>query len=39
MEIDKCTYESLVEKCQDNGWVMKGGYPWQNDSLDRKSVV
>lgn len=31
MEIDKCTYESLVEKCQDNGWIMKGGYPWQDD--------
>lgn len=31
MRIDERTYGSLVEKCQENGWVMKDGYPWQDD--------
>lgn len=31
MKIDERTYGSLVEKCQENGWIMKGGYPWQDD--------
>ena len=23
--------ESLVAKCQENGWLKRGGYPWQDD--------
>lgn len=31
LQTDGRTYRSLVAKCQENGWVMKGGYPWQDD--------
>jgi len=28
---DDETVESLVAKCQENGWLMRGGYAWQDD--------
>ena len=28
---DDETVESLVAKCQENGWLKRGGYPWQDD--------
>lgn len=29
--VDRVTRNSLVDKCQENGWLAKGGYPWQDD--------
>lgn len=29
--IEDTTRESLTAKCQENGWLMRGGYDWQND--------
>ena len=29
--IDGELREALVEKCQENGWLKKGGYDWQDD--------
>lgn len=31
LQIGERTYRSLVAKCQKNGWIMKDGYPWQDD--------
>lgn len=28
---DEQTVDSLVAKCQENGWLKVGGYPWQDD--------
>ena len=28
---DDETVESLVAKCQENGWLKRGGYAWQDD--------
>ena len=29
--VDKETAEGLVAKCQENGWLKRGGYAWQDD--------
>lgn len=29
--VDGDTHETLVAKCQENGWLKVGGYPWQDD--------
>ena len=29
--VDASEHESLVAKCQENGWLMYGGYDWQDD--------
>lgn len=29
--VDTQTEETLIEKCQQNGWLMRGGYDWQDD--------
>lgn len=29
--IDNETAEKLERKCQENGWLMRGGYDWQDD--------
>ena len=31
MRADDETAAELVAKCQENGWLMRGGYPWQDD--------
>ena len=30
-ELDRLKHKALVEKCQENGWLMRGGYDWQDD--------
>ena len=29
--VDTQIEETLIEKCQQNGWLMRGGYDWQDD--------
>lgn len=29
--VDGSTMDSLVAKCQENGWLKRGGYAWQDD--------
>lgn len=29
--VDTQTEETLIKKCQQNGWLMRGGYDWQDD--------
>lgn len=29
--VDSRLHEALVEKCQENGWLKRGGYDWQDD--------
>lgn len=29
--VDNGTAEKLEKKCQENGWLMRGGYDWQDD--------
>lgn len=31
IRVDEETKASLVEKCQENGWLKRGGYDWQDD--------
>lgn len=31
MPVDTQTEETLIEKCQQNGWLMRGGCDWQDD--------
>ena len=30
-EADERTKRELTDKCQENGWLRRGGYPWQDD--------
>ena len=30
-EADERTKRELADKCQENGWLRRGGYPWQDD--------
>lgn len=30
-KIDDTTRNALIDKCQENGWVKRGGYDWQDD--------
>ena len=30
-KIDEATKRGLIDKCQENGWLRRGGYPWQDD--------
>lgn len=30
-KVDDRTRDALIEKCQENGWVRRGGYDWQDD--------
>ena len=29
--VDSQTAKQLEDKCQENGWLMRGGYDWQDD--------
>ena len=29
--VDRGLHEALVAKCQENGWLKRGGYDWQDD--------
>ena len=29
--VDGGLHEALVAKCQENGWLKRGGYDWQDD--------
>lgn len=31
IRVDEETKDSLVAKCQENGWLKRGGYDWQDD--------
>lgn len=31
IEVDESTKSSIIAKCQENEWVRKGGYAWQDD--------
>lgn len=31
MPVDKDTEDALIAKCQENGWLKRGGYAWQDD--------
>ena len=31
IEVDESTKSSIIAKCQENKWVRKGGYAWQDD--------
>lgn len=30
-KIDEATRSALIDKCQENGWVKRGGFAWQDD--------
>lgn len=30
-QIDEETKRGLIDKCQENGWLKRSGYPWQDD--------
>ncbi|MFQ8867872.1 MAG: hypothetical protein ACLR67_06220 [Eggerthella lenta] len=30
-KIDEATNGELIDKCRENGWLRRGGYPWQDD--------